>query len=198
MPFIVIVSFIFVVLLTACTSRLGRELLLLEPGSWACAAQLTQMVVVRQGQKNWRNSVALSLTPADITMVSLTPLGQRLFTAQYRRGDVLRVTTLADGQGVPAQHILGLMQLALWPVDDLKRIYRDNWRFEVIGQKRHIYQGAELVIDMELDDMQPIPSAACNVQVNESSGQMWPYKIRIVDSLSGIEIDIETLEFQAL
>jgi hypothetical protein len=200
MPFALKVSYVFVLvaLLTACSTRLNRELPLLEPGSWACEAQLTQKVIMRQGQKSWQNSVTLALSPIDITMVSLTPLGQRLFTAQYRQGQALRVTTLVDGQEVPAQHILALMQLALWPAASLKQIYHGNWQFETIKQKRFVYREAEMVIDIALDDMRPISSAACNVRVAESSDQMWPFRVHILDSLSGMEITVETLEFQAL
>ncbi|QYJ85895.1 DUF3261 domain-containing protein [Shewanella mesophila] len=63
----------------------------------------------------------LELSPEQLTLVGLAPLGQALFTLTFD-GELLNSEqSLLLGDQFKAEYLLGLLQLIYWPLDDLNR-----------------------------------------------------------------------------
>ncbi len=181
------------VVLVSCQSRSMIALPLLPPNAWSGGIQVTQLVSITQGGKKWQNTVVMALSAEDITIVSLTPLGQRLFTARYDQGQNLLVTMLIDGQKIPVRQILSLMQLALWPAPELDAAYSDEWGFESTGDQRSATFRGQEVIRIQLADWRFTCSGLCAEQ-----SKQWPFRIHIQNLQADLAMDIETLEYERL
>lgn len=159
---------------------------LLAPASLGMSVQATQVIVSQsrrhEASEPLQSTVVLHVTEAQITLVNLTATGQRLYTLTYD-GQVVQHSAAFSQVQIPGGHILGLMQLALWPTSTLQAAYHDDWRFDAqAGVRKAYYQGKLMV---EIQSTAQLPSA-------------WPATSHIDDYASGMALDVTTLEYQRL
>jgi hypothetical protein len=182
------------ILQTSCHSNRNVSLPLLAPHTWPSNIQVTQAAAITYKKKEWRSTFVLALSPNAITIVGLLPLGQRLFTVQYKDGQEPTVSTQLDLNNIPLEQVLSLIQLALWPESELESAYRNEWRFESAGNTRTAFLKGRKVVEIERSKLRKVCGNACST----TSAKTWPYSIYIKSYLNDMTMNIKTVEYEVL
>ena len=107
----------------------------------------TQDVRVRYGNLDERLIAQLEVDGDGMRLVGMTPMGQRLISAQYDN----RAATAdkVPGDRFEATALLSLIQLATWPEASVRSGLGDRWRLEETPSRRRILRDGQpvLVID---------------------------------------------------
>ena len=179
-------------LLSACQSFKARngsdQLPLLPQNTWQGSIQVNQSLEINYEGHNWQGIAVLSMSADKLTMVHLSPLGQRLFTLTYENGKAAPETnadTLLAGQTIPAATIVSLLQLATWPVGALSPYYQGDWRLESDELNRQVFYQDERVVTVTRAGM-----------MAKANSEPWPTSIHIQNAQ--IDMNIKTLDYKQL
>jgi|TARA_B110000967_G_scaffold207470_1_gene256929 hypothetical protein len=179
-------------LLSGCQStneKVGADKLpLLPQNTWQQSIQVNQSIEIEYEGRNWNGIAVLELSPDKLTMVHLSPLGQRLFTLIYDNGKTLPeidADSILVGQTIPAATIVSLLQIAIWPTDVLAPFYQGDWRLQTGEQSRMVFFRNKLVVSITLGDM-----------LTNVYSEPWPASINI--RKAEMDMNIKTLDYKLL
>ncbi|WP_345773520.1 DUF3261 domain-containing protein [Shewanella sp. Isolate11] len=118
-----------IVALSGCAQQLTRQTCMsLASEVDYCLAPLlknhlsqTQQVNLEVDDKRHQLMSQLELTPEQLTLVGLAPLGQALFTLTYDGEHLDSQQSILLGDEFRGEYLLGLLQLIYWPIEDVNR-----------------------------------------------------------------------------
>ncbi len=118
-----------ILMLNGCAQQLSRQTCMsLAKDVNYCLAPLlnteqtlTQQVNLQVNTQRHQLMSQLELSPQQLTLVGLAPLGQALFTLTYDGSQLDSHQSRLLGDEFKAEYLLGLLQLAYWPVEDINR-----------------------------------------------------------------------------
>lgn len=119
---------------------------LLAPPSSGVDFQANQHLTLERGESNYQFLAILSVTPENIRLSALGPLGQRLSDIQFDGQNLSVVNNPRVDLSLPENWVLAQMQLAYWPLDALRGAYSSPWQIRVMDHKRVLYLGREKLV----------------------------------------------------
>lgn len=118
----------------------------LTPASLGQSVELRKQVTVRYHGQTRSLQVALKVAPTDLTLIGLSPVGQRLFTLSWDGANAQVTSPLAGARRLPAKRILADLQLADWPLPALRQALVDpQMRLQQQGRLRTLWRGDNLL-----------------------------------------------------
>ncbi|KFZ37696.1 hypothetical protein HR45_09775 [Shewanella mangrovi] len=91
----------------------------LAPLPWQHSAppadELTQLVTLKRYDKQQQLTMSLALTPQNMTIIGLAPLGQALFTLQFDGHTLSSEQSMLLGEQFRADYLVAMLQLVYWP-----------------------------------------------------------------------------------
>ncbi len=120
---------LLVLALSGCAQQLNRQTCMsLAKEVDYCLAPLinmeqsqTQQVNLEVNGQRHQLMSQLELSPEQMTLVGLAPLGQALFTLTYDGHSLNSEQSRLLGDEFKAEYLLGLLQLAYWPEEEINR-----------------------------------------------------------------------------
>lgn len=89
---------------------------LLAPASLGMPRASSQVLDVAFRQREFTLQCVVQVTPQEMTLIALAPLGQRAFTLNYDGQKVTADISPYVPKNLPPQRVLADLQLALWPL----------------------------------------------------------------------------------
>lgn len=89
---------------------------LLSPASLQASKSSTQVLNVAYREREFALQCVVQVTPQQMTLVALAPLGQRAFTLGYDGQKLSSEISPYVPKDLPPQRVLADLQLALWPL----------------------------------------------------------------------------------
>ena len=127
--------------LSACALHPPQEsakadLILLPPADLGREVLLKQKLVFFADGREKRFLTVARLERERITMLVLTPAGQRLLMLDYDGVNLLQDNRTS--RPLPGREMLASLQLSLWPASSIRREYRveDDWHVEITDRER--------------------------------------------------------------
>lgn len=117
----------------------------LAPQTLGASITVRQQVTARFAGEMRSLQVALKVAPADLSLIGLTAMGQRLFTLSWN-GRRAKLETVVDSMAdIDPARILADLQLAYWPLAALRAALPDNLRLEQYGTARVLWRDGEVL-----------------------------------------------------
>lgn len=114
-------------LLSACSQSLTRQTCVSLPqDSHYCLAPLlkqtrsmTQKISIQVGTQQHELMGQLDMSPNNLTLVGVAPLGQALFTLNYDGHTLHSEQSILLGKQFKAEYLMAMLQLIYWPQQDV-------------------------------------------------------------------------------
>jgi len=117
----------------------------LAPATLGTSIQARQEVTATRGDTINSLQVALKVNADTLTMIGLTPLGQRLFTLVWD-GQQANVTTHIDNlRGLDPYWILAELQMTYWPLAPLRAALPADLQLSQHGSARSLWRDDKLL-----------------------------------------------------
>lgn len=158
-------AFIFrIILLAALGSTTGCsqtepgaafELTILPPTALGRTMHATQSLTAEYNGQSWAMQGALEATSAEIRLVGLSPLGQRLITLRWDGKTLKEERDPRLPEWIKGERILGDVQLIYWPRDALAAALPAGWRIEEADGERTLLNGEAPFAHIRCDSNDP-------------------------------------------
>jgi hypothetical protein len=150
----------------------------LPPSTLGRAVTVRQQITAHFHDHVRSLQVVLKVAPDDLTLIGLSPIGQRLFTLGWHGGQPSVKSQIKDLQHLPARRILADLELASWPLDALRTALTDpEMRLEELGDTRALWQGDRLLWI-----------------AFRGPGKSWHQKMTIYNARIGYRLDVQPLD----
>lgn len=167
-PYVVIMC-IGVAIVGGCASHrqsteafIGPDLPFRTPGprDLDSTVRVAQLITAKYGDETYVFEAQLSVSPEQLTLMCLDPLGRRAFTIVSTGEEVTTDAAPWLPKGLRAENILADIALVYWPVDAIRRGFLGTRAIVTINaQKRTV----------TLDDREIV-----SVQYGPGDGRAWP------------------------
>lgn len=117
----------------------------LAPDTLGASVQARQEVIATRGGEQHSLQVALKVDAASLTMIGLSPLGQRLFTLTWDGQDARLVTHIENLEGIDPEWILADLQMTYWPLAPLRTALPQDLHLTEHGSARALWRGEHLL-----------------------------------------------------
>lgn len=117
----------------------------LPPGSLRQDHQARQQITATTRGRTYSLQTLVKTNGHSILIVALSDLGQRLFTLKWKAGEPAPRHVGEPPDAIRPDWVLADLQLALWPLDSLKRALPPDLRLEQASNTRMLWRGAELL-----------------------------------------------------
>lgn len=155
-----------------CPDIPGGPRYCLQPSTAVAPFTALQDIRIRRGDLDERLIAQLEVDTAGMRLAGLTPLGQKVLSAEFDN-DQARGVSLAGDRFDP-RALLSLVQIATWPADSVAAGLDDGWEIAHDGAARRLLHGDELIMEVlregtpprydRLDIHMPKASLYLNVQ----------------------------------
>ncbi|MGI1679077.1 MAG: DUF3261 domain-containing protein [Cellvibrionaceae bacterium] len=203
----------FIVVLIGCVGVSSQKELpalpLLSPQEFGGSVQITQRVSIKSDSRSQTLLAAWAVSEEEISLVGLSPTGQRLVTLNYD-GDLFteEYSELLE-ERIPGITVFSYMQLAHWPEDSIRKALLSSlWDMKFSFNTRSLFYKKNHVLDINFSDINSVEKsgtakgeAVQSLEPTLLRPSFWqskyPQKIHIVSHVMPLVLDVETLNIIA-
>lgn len=131
------------------------ELTTLPPATLGRTVHAAQSLIIEYDGQSWSMQGALEATPAEIRLVGLSPLGQRVITLRWDGTTLTEERDARLPERIRGERILGDVQLIYWPRDALAAALPPGWRVEEANGQRTVLRDGAPFATIRCDDGDP-------------------------------------------
>ena len=139
-----------VLLLSACAAnrvRVGQPGIVLSPASLGETVSVLQRILVEHGERADTIDIVLEIDSERLNLVGLV-LGNRALSVYYDGSTLTSWRHVLLPNHVRAEDVLENLQLALWPLDVIKKTLPPDWQIKECSASRTLYLKGEKIIDI--------------------------------------------------
>lgn len=148
-------TFLLASCVTPASKKREAALPLLSPATLGRTLHAVQLLTAEHDGQSWTLQVALEVTPNELRLAGLNPLGQRVITLRWDGATLAEERDARLPEQVQGERILSDLQLIYWPRAALAATLPGGWTIEEQAGERIVRQNQQAYARIRCDDADP-------------------------------------------